>query len=451
MTVRRTLNEPGDAPRMSPQDLDAEEAVLGCCLLSAAAIAVCAELVGSADFYRPSHGAIFAAILALADRGEPADAVIVAAELRARGEDGVSYADLIALHENTPAISAAPKYARLVAEAARKRRLAHAGREIADAALDPTTASADVLAEGEARLVIAAGAANDGRGLEDIGALVGLAMERVDAAEARGGALSGIPTGLRDLDALLGGMESGSLVVVGARPSMGKTAFGLGVALANVGNDTPTLFVSAEMTKLQIGERTLAMTAKVSVNTQRSGRLSVDQWQRLRSADEHSRSLPLVVDDRSAPTLGQIRVAAKGVQARRGLGLVVVDYLQLVAPRGPGETRALEVGQVAEGLKSLAKDLGCVVVALAQLNRSLESRIDKRPLLADLRESGGIEQAADVVVFIYRDDVYDPDSPDAGTAELLVRKNRSGPMGDVRVAWLATSTRFADLAREPSL
>jgi replicative DNA helicase len=416
-------------------------------MLSAAAVAEAREVVRPVDFYKPSRAHVFEAVCALDDRGDPIDAVTVHAELAAIGcAEGVTGVDLVTFIANTPAVSSTRKYAQIVAELAGKRRLAGAGQEIVEAALDPTRDAGSVVSEAESRLVIAAGKTADGRGPVDAAAVVDLALARADAADQRGGGLSGLSSGYRDLDGLLGGMEAGSLVVVGARPSMGKTAFTLGIALTNAVRGTPTRFCSLEMARGEIGARMLAMEAKVSVDQQRSGRLSEEQWSRLHEAGGRIRRALLVIDDRSAPTVSELRLAAKAMQSRQGLGLLVVDYLQLIVGRSDAERREVLVRETAEGLKAIAKDFDCVVVAAAQLNRGLESRTDKRPLLSDLRESGGIEQAADVAMFIYRDEVYSPDSADAGTAEVLVRKNRSGPTGAVRLHFLASLARFADLA-----
>jgi replicative DNA helicase len=433
-------------PHLSPHDLVAEGSVLGACMISAIAIAEIREIVRPEDFYKPQHANIAMAIWSLDDRDEPADSVTVFDELRRLGlTDGVSPNDLVGFMASAPATDAGRKHAQIVAELARKRRLAGAGQEIAEAALDPTRDAGSVLSEAEDRLVAAAGETSDDRGPGSVDAVVDLALARANAAELRGGGLSGLSTGHVDLDERLRGMEPSQLVVVGARPSMGKTAFGLGIVLANARAGVPTLFCSLEMSRDEIGARLLAMEAGVSVDEQRSGRLTEAQWTRLLEARDRLATFPLVVDDRSGPTLSEIRLVAKAMRSKQGLGLLVLDYLQLVAGRSE-DRREIQIRETAEGLKAIAKDLECVVVAAAQLNRGVEAREDKRPLLSDLRESGGIEQAADVVMFIYRDEYYHPASADAGTAEILNRKNRSGPTGMARLAFLPTLARFADLS-----
>jgi replicative DNA helicase len=448
---RAAARQPERTSRVGPHDLDAERALLGVCLLSPTAVAEAREIVTPDEFSEPRYADIFTAIQYLDDRGGAVDPVTVHAALVSLGlATETSVADLLDVAATAPATGSTRSYAEIVGELARKRRLAGAGQEIAAAAVDPTRDADSVLSEAEARLVIAAAEMVDEHRPVSAGDVVAVALARAGAAEERGGGLSGLTTGYSDLDRRLGGMEAGALVVVGARPSMGKTAFTLGIALANAKAGTPTLFSSLEMSRAEIGARLLAMEASVSVDQQRSGQLTTEQWRRLYDAHIRLRDLPLVVDDRSSPTVSDVRLAAKRMQSRQGLGLVVVDYLQLVAPPSssrPAERREIEVRQTAEGMKAIAKHFGCVVVAAAQLNRLLEGRTDKRPILSDLRESGGIEQAADVVAFLYRDEVYHPDSTEAGTAEVIVRKNRSGPTGIVKLAWLPTLARFADLSR----
>jgi replicative DNA helicase len=417
-------------------------------MLSPAAVTEAREVVTPDDFYKPSHAHVFRAIVNLDERGNSIDVVTVRAALVSLGcAEAIGVSDLIGFVANAPAISSTRQYAEIVAGLARKRRLAGAGREITNAAIDPTRDADSILSEAEARLVIAAGESVDEHRPVPAGKVVDLALARANAAEIRGGGLSGLTTGHRDLDRLLGGLECGSLVTIGARPSMGKTAFTLGVALANALCGTPTLFFSLEMSREEIGARLLAMEARVSVDQQRSGRLSVEQWTRLHEARDRLETLPLVIDDRSSPTVADVRLAAKAMRAKQGLGLVVLDYLQLIASQQREERREIEVRKVAEGLKGVAKNFGCVVIAAAQLNRLLEGRTEKRPILSDLRDSGGIEQAADVVAFLYRHEVYFPSTDQVGIAEIIVRKNRSGPTGTVKLAWLSTFARFADLSR----
>ena len=428
-------------------DAAAERAVLGACLNDPVALAQAVELVGAEDFSQPRHADTFAAMEALGERGDPIDAISVSDQLRRRGAawDTCS-ADLTTLLDATDGTGAVRHHAGIVAELAKKRRLAGVGREITDAALNPTTASSTVMADAESRLAAAGGQIDGIRGPVQVGDVLDQAVERALLAKENGGALRGLSTGSVDLDRMLGGMEPGSLVVVGARPSMGKTAFGTGIALHNAKARVPTLFVSAEMAASELGARMLATESKVSTSVQRSGAVTPEQIQRIEGARDAQALLPIEIDDRSSPPIARVRMAATSMQRRRGLGLVVVDYLQLVTGRSDVERRDLEVAEVSRGLKALARDRECVVVALAQLNRGLEHRNDKRPSLADLRESGSIEADADVVLFLYRDEVYNPKTTEPGVAEIIVAKHRNGPTGTVKMAWLATTTRFVDPA-----
>jgi replicative DNA helicase len=419
-------------------------------MLSAVAIVEAKEIVTSADFYNPANGLIFGAIADLDERGAPVDPVTVADALRRMGllDRAGGPAKLNALQVVTPVMDHVAAYAGIVAETARKRRLAAAGSEIRGAALAPGTRSDSVLEDAEQLLSAAAGPTSQRGGPLPASVVADEALVRAEAIAERGGGLYGLATGLRDVDAILSGLEAGSLAVVAGRPSMGKTACGLGIALHNAAVGVPTLLFSAEMSSVELGPRMLAMRAAVSSDTQKGGRLTDEQWERLRVARAELACLPMHVDDRAAPSLAQVRTTARAVCARGNLGLIVVDYLQLMTGRKDAESREVAVAELAYGLKALGRELGCVVLALAQLNRQCEQRIDKRPLLSDLRESGAVEQAADIVVFIYRDEVYNPDSADRGVAELIVAKHRNGPTGAARLAWLPTLARFVDLASD---
>jgi replicative DNA helicase len=448
--------EPKGAPRkveiVAPHDLAAEETVLAEMILSAIGRAAVREVVRAEDFYRPSHGHIFEAICALDDLGEGIDPITVLDQLRRVGlAGGIELGDLIALYANGLASeTSARAHAGIVAEAGRKRRLAGYGLDVTTRALDPTQTSESTFQEAEAALVAAQA---DFEGQDQVvtaGAGIALVEEAAKIAAANGSTgLVGLATGHRDLDHRLRGLAPGALVVVGARPSMGKTAWGLGAALHNGLHDVPTLFVSAEMSALEIFGRVASMVTDIPGEDIRLGRLSERQWARLERARQALGSAPFQIMDKAAATPGEVRLKARAMKVQRGLGLVVVDHLGLLTPRATRERRELEVAETAWLLKTMARDLGCVVIALSQLNRNLEARADKRPVLSDLRESGAIEQHADVVLFLYRDEYYNPASPDRGTAEVIIAKNRNGPTGTSRLAWLPTLARFGDLAPEP--
>ncbi len=273
-------------------------------------------------------------------------------------------------------------------------------------------------------------------------------LERLDHLYDRGETITGVPTGYGELDYLLSGLQPSNLIVVGARPSMGKTAFALGLATHAASNHgVPVLFFSLEMSHLEIAQRVLAAEARLDVTKLRNGRLLDSDWPRISSAIGRIDTAPLFIDDNPNVTIMDIRAKARRMRSSDGIGLVVIDYLQLMTGRTSAENRQVEISEISRGLKILARELQLPVVALSQLSRGLEARADKRPMLADLRESGAIEQDADVVMFIYRDELYNPDSADRGTAEVLVAKHRNGPTGSARLAFIANYAKFGDLAR----
>ena len=422
-------------------------------LLSRDAIAAAVEACKPEDFYRPAHGHIFDAISTLYAQGEPADPVTVADELRradlleAAGGPG----NLVALQADTPAISNAHRYARIVAEHALLRRLIGVASEIAELGYSLPEDVLGALDQAEAMVFdIAEHHVTDStRPLHE---LLVATVEHLERLQAREGAMTGVPTGYRDLDQKLSGLQPGSLVIVGARPSMGKTSFALGAAAhAAAEKHLPVLFFSLEMSHLELTQRLLCSEARVDSSSLRDHALSQSDWPRLMDAITKLSEAPLFIDDNPSLSVMEIRAKARRLKSREGLGLVVVDYLQLMSTRnGSPEYRQLEVAEVSRGLKILARELGVPVLALSQLSRALEGRADKRPVLADLRESGSLEQDADVVLFIYRGEVYNKEPADKGTAEVIVAKHRNGPTGTVQLAFLDRFTRFVDLARPAS-
>jgi replicative DNA helicase len=435
--------------RVPPHDLQAEESLLGAMLLSRDAISAAVETCRAEDFYRPAHGHIFDAICSLYAQGEPADPVTVADELR-RADllEGIGGAgNLVALQANTPAIANAARYAHIVQEHALLRRLISVASEIAEigyslpedvmAALD--RAEAMVFDVAERRVTDS---------LKPLRELLAASLDHLEALYNRGDAVTGVPTGYMDLDEQLSGLQPSSLVIVGARPSMGKTSFALGIAAhAAMERREPVLFFSLEMSHLELTQRLLCSEAKVDSSRMRNGRLLQSDWPKVVSAMGKLGEAPLFIDDNPNLSVMEIRAKARRLKSREGLGLIVVDYLQLMSSSNSVENRQVEVSEVSRGLKILARELEVPVVALSQLSRGLEGRADKRPMLADLRESGSLEQDADVVLFIYRDEIYNKDSPDKGTAEIIIAKHRNGPTGSVQLAFLDHYTRFANIAR----
>ena len=433
-----------------PHNLDAEASLLGAMLLSRDAIGAALELVSADDFYRPANAHVFDAVTTLYAAGEPADPVTVAEALRRAGLlDAIGGpACLVALQAGTPAIASAARYARIVSDHAVLRRLVAAGAEIAElgASLPDDVAEALDRAEG---LVFGVAERKVATNLVSLTQSLDESLEALERRHDRGERLVGVPSGFRDLDDLLLGLVPSNLVVVGARPSVGKTAFALAIARhVAIHQRRPVLFVSMEMSHLELTQRVVAAEAKVDGRKLRRGDVTDPEWCRISHALGRLTGAPLFIDDDANASVMGIRARARRLKARQGdLALVVVDYLQLMAGTGRAESRQVEVAQLSRGLKLLARELGVPVLALSQLSRGLEARADKRPVLADLRESGAVEQDADVVLFLYRDDVYVPDSADRGTAEVLVAKHRNGPTGMIRLAFVGEHSRFDDLAR----
>jgi replicative DNA helicase len=434
--------------RIPPHSLDAEESLLGAMLLSRDAIAAAFEVCSAADFYRPAHARIFEAIATLYARGEPADAVTIAEHLRRTGalEDAGGPALLVSLQANTPAVSSAPHYARIVEENALLRRLIGVSQEIAEIGFSLPDDVTGALDRAET-LVFDVAQRRTTDSIESLQDLLSKSLDRLEELAGRTESVTGVPTGFDDLDELLAGLQPSNLVVVGARPSMGKTAFGLGVAAHAALKGEPVLFFSLEMSHLEIAQRVLSAEARVDAARMRNGRLHDSDFTKISHAIGRLGNAPLFIDDNPNLTVMDIRAKARRMKSRGGLSLVVVDYLQLMSGRQNAENRQVEISEISRGLKILARELEIPVVALSQLSRNLESRTDKRPMLADLRESGAIEQDADVVLFIYRDEVYNPESAERGSAEILVAKHRNGPTGAVQLAFVGTYARFASMAR----
>jgi replicative DNA helicase len=436
--------------RVPPHNLQAEESLLGAMLLSKDAIAAAVELLTADDFYKPAHGHIFDAITSLYGTGEPADPVTVAEELRradlldALGGQPV----LVALQSSTPATTSAARYAKIVEEHALLRRMIGVAGEISERAYSLPDDVTKTIDEAEA-LVFAVAERRLADTLSPIGMLLDESLNRLEQLYERGGTITGVPTGYTDLDEMLAGMQASNLIVVGARPSVGKTSFALGLAQhAALHNDKPVLLFSLEMSQLEVTQRLLCAEALVDASKIRNGKLGTSDWAKIHHGVTRLANAPIWIDDNPNITVMDIRAKARRLKSQLGgLGVVIIDYIQLMSGRGSAENRQVEVSEISRNLKILARELETPVMALAQLNRQLETRADKRPMLADLRESGSIEQDADVVLFLYRDEVYNPETPDRGTAEVIVAKHRSGPTGKVRLAWREQYARFDNMAR----
>jgi replicative DNA helicase len=440
----------GPEMRVPPHNLQAEESLLGAMLLSRDAIAAAVERCGPEDFYKPAHGHVFDAVCSLFGQGEPADPVTVADELRRADllEAIGGPATLISLQANTPATTNAARYARIVEEHALLRRLIGVAGEIAEMgySLPEDIAAAIDRAESMVFQVAERRVTDTLKPLHD---LLSDSLDRLEHLYDRGESITGVPTGFIDLDERLSGLQPSSLVIVGARPSMGKTALALGMAAhAAMEAHVPVLYFSLEMSHDEITQRLLCSEARVDSSRIRNGKLLESDWPKISHAIGRLGEAPLYIDDNPNLTIMEVRAKARRLKSRIGnLGLVVIDYLQLMSGRNNAENRQVEVSEISRGLKILARELEVPVVALSQLSRNLESRADKRPMLADLRESGSLEQDADVVMFLYRDEIYNPESPERGTAEVIISKHRNGPTGKTDLAFLDHYTRFANMAK----
>ena len=440
--------------RQAPRNIDAEESVLGAMLLSKDAIDTAMERLNADHFYVPAHGFVFEAIEALYAASEPVDCLTVADQLERSGHlNNVGGADrLLSLEAATPTLTHIERYARIVEDTALLRRLISVSAEISELAYSRPDNTAAALDQAEA-LVYSVAERRIIDSTRSLHELIEQGLDRLDELYQQGGAFPGMATGFASLDRIISGIQPSSLVVVGARPAMGKTAFGLTVAL-NVALrlEQPVLLFSLEMSHSELAGRLLASDARVDATRVRTGQLNNDDWGRVNRSVTRLGGAPMWIDDNPNVTVTEIRAKARRLRSRLGgLGLVVVDYLQLMSGRSNAENRQVEIAEISRGLKILARELETPIMALSQLSRGLETRGDKRPMLSDLRESGSIEQDADVVMFIYRDEVYNEDTAERGMAEIIVAKHRNGPTGVARLAFMPHFTLFADMAGEPGI
>jgi replicative DNA helicase len=439
--------------KMLPHSIEAEQAVLGGLLLSDDSWDAVAELVAHTDFYRPDHRLIYRHMAKLADASQPIDPVTVAEALNASGElesaGGFGY--LAELARDTPSASNIRAYATVVRDRSALRHLIQAARDIADSGYKPEGRSSDELIDEAERKIMQIGEQGPKAGGPiDVNPLLSRAVERIDELYNSGGDITGLSTGYTELDRMTSGLQRSDLVVVAGRPSMGKTSFAMNlVEHAVLHQDKPILVFSMEMPADQLIVRMLSSIGRIDQTRIRNGKLEQEDWPKLSSAVNKMKDVPLYIDDTPALTPTEIRSRARRVAREAGsLGMIMVDYMQLMRVAGFNEGRTAEISEISRNLKAIAKEFNCPMVALSQLNRALEQRPNKRPVNSDLRESGAIEQDADVIMFIYRDEVYNEDSPDKGVAEIIIGKQRNGPIGTCRLAFIGQYTRFENLARE---
>ncbi|MCZ6578191.1 MAG: replicative DNA helicase [Gammaproteobacteria bacterium] len=439
--------------KVPPHSLEAEQSVIGGLMLVNRAWDEIADIINEQDFYRHDHALILRAISALAEDGKPYDIVTVSEWIGARGDldsiGGLAYLSILA--NDTPTAVNIKAYANIVREYSVLRSLIQVGNEISASAYHSDgRPSKELIDEAERKVfLIAEQGAGNRQGFEAINELLGRAVKRVEEMYRSDTALTGIATGFTKFDEKTSGLQNSDLIIVAGRPSMGKTSFAMNLAEhAALNNDHSVAVFSMEMPGEQLALRMMSSLGRIDSHNLRTGKLDDHDWPRLISSVNMLSKAKLFIDDTGALNPTELRARTRRLKREHGLDLVIVDYLQLMQVGGTTENRATEISEISRSLKALAKELQVPIVALSQLNRSVEQRPDKRPVMSDLRESGSIEQDADVILFIYRDEVYNPDSPDKGTAEIIIRKQRNGPIGSVRLSFLGQYTRFENLAHD---
>ena len=439
--------------KVPPHSIEAEQSVLGGLLLDNDAWFNVAEVVNAGDFYRGQHQVLFEAMTELSADNQPLDAVTVSERLQSKGllekAGGIAY--IAELAEGTPGASNVVAYAHIVREHSTMRRIITAANRIAESAFARDGRPSDEvlnLAEQEV-FRISESRLKDG-GPENVVPLLTRAVERIEHLYATRSPITGLPTGFDDLDKKTAGLQPSDLIIIAARPSMGKTALAVNIVEhASMVGDGAVLVFSMEMPSEQIVMRMLSSLGRIDQTRMRTGDMHEDDWPRFTAAVSQLKDKKLYIDDTPALSPNDIRTRARRVARESGgLGLIVVDYLQLMRGSGPFENRTNEISEISRSLKAIAKELRVPLVALSQLNRALENRTDKRPMMADLRESGAIEQDADLILFIYRDEVYNPDSADKGVAEIIIGKQRNGPIGSCRLSFIDNLTKFENLAAD---
>ncbi|GMR17069.1 MAG: replicative DNA helicase [Gammaproteobacteria bacterium] len=439
--------------KVPPNSVEAEQSLLGGLMLDNTAWDKVADLIVAADFYRKDHRLIFAGIADLAEDSQPCDVVTVSEFLGNRDEltaaGGLEY--LATLANETPGAANVRAYAKILRERATLRALINAGNEISGNAFTTDGRSATELVDEAERLVfeIAEKGARGQAGFRALKQILPDAVDRIDLLHQSGGDISGIATGYTEFDKLTAGLQAGDLIIIAGRPSMGKTSLAVNVAEnAAIGSKIPTAIFSMEMPSEQLAIRMISSLGRVDQAHLRTGRFPDEDWSRINTAVQLMSDAPIFIDDSPALSPTEIRARARRLKREQGLGLIVLDYLQLMQVHGNTENRATEISEISRSLKALAKELELPIIALSQLNRSVEQRADKRPVMSDLRESGAIEQDADVIVFIYREEVYNPDTPKKGVADISIAKQRNGPIGDFPLTFVGRFTKFENWVPE---
>ena len=452
-SLDRADGQSAERLKIPPHSIEAEQSVLGGLMIDNSAWDSIADIVTEGDFYRQDHRLIFRSLSHLASNSDPLDIVTVSEWLEKYNDldkvGGIAY--LSTLAQNTPSAANIKAYASIVRERSVLRQLIRVSSEIGDNAFNPEgRSSSEVLDIAEQKVFqISERNARGRQGFQSITNLLPRVVERIDQLHELGGDITGLSTGFKDLDRMTSGLQVADLVIVAGRPSMGKTSFAMNIA-ENIamGKNKAVAIFSMEMPAEQLVLRILSSLGRVDQSKVRSGRLDDDDWPRLTSTMNLLNEAPLFIDDTPALTPTELRSRARRLKREHDLGVIIIDYLQLMQVVGTKENRTNEISEISRSLKALAKELDVPVIALSQLNRSLEQRPNKRPVMSDLRESGAIEQDADLIVFIYRDEVYHEESPDKGTAEIIIGKQRNGPIGTVRLTFIGQYTRFENFAHD---
>lgn len=435
--------------RIPPQNTEAEQAILGAILLEKSALLTVSERITSDDFYRPSHQKIYQAMIDLGERGEPVDLITVTSELQDKKlleeVGGVSY--LSNLANAVPTAANVEYYAQIVEEKSVLRRLIRTATQIVSTGYAGEDEVSEVLSEAEKKIL-------EISQKRSVGAFIPIkdvlmeTFERIEFLYNNRGGVTGVPSGYQDLDRMTSGFQKSDLIILAARPSVGKTAFALNVAqnVAVRSNETVAIF-SLEMSASQLVQRMICAEANLDAHKIRTGMLEEEDWGKLTMGIGALSQAPIYIDDSPGVTVTEIRAKCRRLKIERGLGLIVIDYLQLIHGRGKGDNRQQEISEISRTLKMIARELEVPVIALSQLSRSVEQRQDKRPMLSDLRESGSIEQDADIVAFLYRDDYYNPETEKKNIIEILISKQRNGPTGKVELVFLKNFNKFVNLDR----
>ncbi|MCZ6537167.1 MAG: replicative DNA helicase [Gammaproteobacteria bacterium] len=439
--------------RLPPHSVEAEQSILGGLMLDNSGWDRIADLVHGGDFYRRDHQLIFEAIGALSEKSIPSDAVTVSEHLEKCGQldDAGGLAYIASLVRDTPSAANIKAYAEIVRERSMLRELIRVGGEIAGSAhANDGRGAADLVDEAERKVFeIAEQGQRAGSGFVGLRKILPGVIDRLDELSHSDGDITGVATGFQKFDDLTAGLHGGELIIIAGRPSMGKTTLAMNIAEnAAIACQVPTAIFSMEMSAEQLAFRMIGSIGRVNQSKLRTGRFSDEDWTRINSAVAIMSQAPIFIDDTPALSPTEIRARSRRLKREHGLGLIVVDYLQLMGISGTRENRATEISEISRSLKALAKELDVPIVALSQLNRGVEQRTDKRPIMSDLRESGAIEQDADLIAFIYREEVYDPDTPRKGVADIIIAKQRNGPIGDLHLTFLGEYTRFENLIAE---